>query len=219
VSAPPAAAETPRPAPAAEVRPPAAEPVQAVGTASSGDGSYDEYDLPPLVLPNEAGYAEPEPAASAAGPTMDEAPAQAPSAAQPVAAGGDAGPIDGARLRRAWTGILQESEGLPPGMAGLLRGAQVSAEGRTVRLALPPAHPALEKLSGAAARRGIEDALARRLGGRVTLAVATGAAAAIDPRQGRITAESAKKDRLARMMEGEPVLSAAVQAWDLELVD
>jgi hypothetical protein len=133
--------------------------------------------------------------------------------------GGEAGPIDGARLRRAWTGMLQEGDGLPPGMGGLLRGAQVSAEGRTVRLALPPAHPALEKLSAPAARRGIEEALARRLGGAVTLEVATGAAAAIDPRQGRITAESAKKDRLARMMEGEPVLSAAVQAWDLELVD
>jgi hypothetical protein len=53
----------------------------------------------------------------------------------------------------------------------------------------------------------------------VTLELATGAAAAVDPRQGRITAESAKKDRLARLMEGEPVLSAAVQAWDLELVD
>jgi hypothetical protein len=40
----------------------------------------------------------------------------------------------------------------------------------------------------------------------------------VDPR-GRITAETARKDRLLRMMEGEPVLSAAVQAWDLELVD
>ena len=64
-----------------------------------------------------------------------------------------------------------------------------------------------------------EPSLRGRTGGAVTLELATGAAAAIDPRQGRITAESAKKDRLARMMEGEPVLSAAVQAWDLELVD
>jgi hypothetical protein len=35
----------------------------------------------------------------------------------------------------------------------------------------------------------------------------------------RITSESARRDRLQRMMEGEPVLHAAVQAWDLELVD
>jgi len=100
-----------------------------------------------------------------------------------------------------------------------LRGAQVSAQGRTVTLAMPPRHPALEKLSSATARRGVEEALARRLGGPVTLELATGAAAAIDPKQRRITDASAKKARLGRMMEGEPVLAAAVQAFDLELVD
>jgi hypothetical protein len=132
---------------------------------------------------------------------------------------GDAGPIDGARLRRAWTGILQEGEGLPPGLSGLLRAAQVAPDGRIVRMTVPPGHPALERLSGPAARRGLEDALGRRLGGAVTLELATGAAGAIDPARGRITAETARKDRLNRMMDGEPVLAAAVQAWDLELVD
>jgi hypothetical protein len=53
----------------------------------------------------------------------------------------------------------------------------------------------------------------------VTLELATGQPAAIDPRQNRITAASARHDKLRRLMEGEPVLSAAVQAWDLELVD
>jgi len=103
-------------------------------------------------------------------------------------------------------------------MAGLLRAAQVAADGRVVRLTVPPGHPALERLSAPAARRGLEDALERRLGGAVALDLATGAAGAVDPR-GRITAETARKDRLDRMMEGEPVLAAAVQAWDLELVD
>jgi hypothetical protein len=66
----------------------------------------------------------------------------------------------------------------------------------------------------------VEDALARHLGGgAVTLVVSVGAPAAVAPGQSRITAESAKQDRLKRLMEGEPVLSAAVQAWDLELVD
>ena len=59
----------------------------------------------------------------------------------------------------------------------------------------------------------------RVLGCTDTRAGATGAAGAVDPGRGRITAETARKDRLARLMEGEPVLSAAVQAWDLELVD
>lgn len=221
------------------------------GGMSSGS-AYDDYDLPPLVLPHEAEYAasRPQPTASVAtppvaaptapatiavptiaaptspattaSPAVAEAPASAPAATPSHApdGGGDAGPIDGARLRRAWTGILQEGDGLPPGVSMLARAAQLSAEGRTVKMVFPANHPALERLSELGVKRGLEDAFARRLGGAVTLALAAGgAAAAIDPRQGRITAESARKDRLARLMEGEPVLSAAVQAWDLELVD
>jgi hypothetical protein len=65
----------------------------------------------------------------------------------------------------------------------------------------------------------VEESLGRRLGGPVTLEIGTGAAAAIDPARGRITAASARQDRLSRMMDGEPLLSAAVQAWDLELLD
>jgi DNA polymerase III subunit gamma/tau len=226
--APQAAAPTVEPAPRPEPAPvmaPRAEPAPPRPAAPAppvDEGYVDEYDFPPLVLPHEAGYAEASapPAQPAAGmdgaPPRDERPVEQPGAS---VGGNDAGPIDGARLRRAWTGILQEGEGLPPGMAGLLRGAQLSAEGRIVRLALPAGHPALEKLSGASARRAMEDALARRLGGAVTLELATGAGAAVDPRRGRITDESAKRARLDRMMEGEPVLSAAVQAWDLELVD
>jgi DNA polymerase-3 subunit gamma/tau len=225
VSAPSVETAAPRPEPVAMPLPPR----PAVVAPPAEDEYYDENNFPPLVLPHEAGFAM----GSAPPPSYDEPPPAAPTGAQPVrgmdeprpaesgasAASADAGPIDGARLRRAWTGILQESDGLPPGMAGLLRAAQVSAEGRTVRMTVPPGHPALERLAGPAARRGLEDALERRLGGAVTLELATGAAGAVDPGRGRITAETARKDRLARMMEGEPVLAAAVQAWDLELVD
>jgi len=77
----------------------------------------------------------------------------------------------------------------------------------------------MERLSSSTARSALEQALARRLGGRVALELAAGGATAVDPRQNRITAASARQDRLRRLMEGEPVLSAAVQAWDLELVD
>lgn len=206
----------------------------------SSGSVYDDYDLPPLVLPHEAEYVAPRPQPTApvatppvaaptsaapviAAPSIVESAPTAVSSATPSHAadgGGDAGPIDGARLRRAWTGILQEGDGLPPGVSMLARAAQLSADGRTVKMTFPANHPALERLSELGTRRGLEDAFARRLGGAVTLALAAGgAAAAIDPRQGRITAESARKDRLARLMDGEPVLSAAVQAWDLELVD
>ncbi|HEX2080941.1 MAG TPA: hypothetical protein VHG08_24775, partial [Longimicrobium sp.] len=67
-------------------------------------------------------------------------------------------------------------------------------------------------------RRALEEALGRRLGRRVTVHYAA-AEGAGTPASARITGESARRDRLQRMMEGEPVLAAAVQAWDLELVD
>lgn len=188
----------------------------------------DESPVPPFDVSFDA------PAAAPASSRVSEIAQSAPSAARPAApapradapvsppeqgAGGDQSPIDGARLRRAWNGMLQEGDGLPAGMSFMLRAAQVSAEGRSVRLALAPGSPALERLSDASARRRIEQALAKRLGGAVTLELATGAAAAIDPAKGRITAESARQDRLRRLMDGEPVLAAAVQAWDLELVE
>jgi DNA polymerase-3 subunit gamma/tau len=222
-------------APVAESRPAPVQPRSAPVAPPADEEYFDENNLPPLVLPHEAGFAagsgspppswseSPEPAPVERQPVraMDEAPpGDGHAPIQPGAsAADDEGPIDGARLKRAWTGILQEGDGLPPGMAGLLRAAQVSpADGRVVRMTVPPGHPALERLSGLSARRALEDALARRLGGAVTLELATGATGAVDPR-GRITAETARKDRLLRMMEGEPVLTAAVQAWDLELVD
>lgn len=186
---------------------------------------YDENPFPPMELPNEVPSARDAfvapmeiPRASAPAPS---APARAQEASAPPAAaqGGDAGVIDGARLRRAWTGMLQDGEGLPPGMGFMMRAAQIVADGRTVRLTFPPGNPALERIAHGTAKQGVEQALAKRLGGPVTLEIATGASSAIDPRQGRITAASARQDRLKRMMEGEPVLSAAVQAWDLELVD
>jgi hypothetical protein len=153
-------------------------------------------------------------------PAVERTPLPEPAvSAASAQAGGDAGPIDGARLRRAWQGMLAEGDGLPPGVGLILRAAQISPEGRTVRVSLPAGHPALERLDTPAARKALEDALARRLGGAVRIELATGAAAAVDPKQRRITAESARRDRLNRLMEGEPLLQAAVKAWDLELVE
>ncbi|HSU17972.1 DNA polymerase III subunit gamma/tau [Longimicrobium sp.] len=221
VPAPPAAVSAPAPTPAPAAP---AQPVSAREPVPVPPPSYDEYDgynLPPIELPHEApsSHARPEPSV----PAMSIAPAPAePEPSAPAAAPevrGDDGPIDGARLRRAWQGILQDGDGLPPGMGFVLRAAQLSPEGRSVRMMLPAGNPAIERLSHSAARAALEQALAKRLGGRVTLELASGQATAIDPRQNRITAASARHDKLRRLMEGEPVLSAAVQAWDLELVD
>jgi DNA polymerase-3 subunit gamma/tau len=220
------APEPPRAAVAAPERAPArtAAPPPMDDMLDDYDG-YDENPFPPMELPNEAPqarerFAPPMETAAARTPALS-APARGPEP-EPVSAapvGGDTAPIDGARLRRAWTGMLQDGEGLPPGLGFMMRAAQIAPEGRTVRLTFPPGNPAVERLAHSAAKQGVEQALAKRLGGPVTLVLATGASSAIDPQQGRITAASARQDRLKRMMEGEPVLAAAVQAWDLELVD
>ncbi len=82
----------------------------------------------------------------------------------------------------------------------------------------------MDPITSPANRRALEEALGRRLGRRVTVKYAAtegpvpGASGAPGA-PARITSESARRDRLQRMMEGEPVLAAAVQAWDLELVD
>jgi hypothetical protein len=155
------------------------------------------------------------PASRAAASADAAPPSSAPESAEP-----DTGPLDPARLRRAWMNLLQDGQGIPAGMAAMLRAGKVSTGGgREIRIELPPGHPVVERLSQPAVRKTIEDSLGGRLGGPVTLAVATGPAAAAEPGAPRITADSARRDRLARMMDGEPVLTAAVQALDLEIVD
>jgi hypothetical protein len=143
-----------------------------------------------------------------------------PEAAYSAPAGGEGGPIDPARLTRAWKSLLQGGEGLPSGMTLAFRAARIQAAGgRQVRLEFSPGDMALEKLQNPATKKAVEDALARQLRGPVSLVIATGSAAAIDNGGSRFTAESVRRDRLERLMEGEPLLAAAVKALDLELVD
>ncbi|HEX5724614.1 MAG TPA: DNA polymerase III subunit gamma/tau [Longimicrobiaceae bacterium] len=127
------------------------------------------------------------------------------------------GALDPARLRREWTVAVDAGEGVPSGMGRLLKLAKLEVSGRRVRVTAPPV--VVERCEGITARRALEQALAARLGGSVTLEFAAGEAAAEQPGLNRITAESARRDRLQRLMDGEPVLAAAVQAWDLELVE
>ena len=56
-------------------------------------------------------------------------------------------------------------------------------------------------------------------GGAVGLAFCAGGPPPVEEGGSGITAESARRDRLSRLTEGEPTLAAAVQSWDLELVE
>jgi DNA polymerase III subunit gamma/tau len=132
-----------------------------------------------------------------------------------------AGPLDLAQVRRAWRAVLEAGVGVPPGCGPLLRAADVALAGEhEVRALVPPGSPLLERMATPAARRPLEDALRERLGRPVGLAFSAGDVPAGAPRGGeRITAETARRDRLRRLTEEEPLLASVVQEWDLELLD
>jgi hypothetical protein len=166
-------------------------------------------------------FAEPARAPEPPARREPEAEVSAPVAEVSPPMAGDAGPpIDPARLTAAWRTLLQNAEGLPSGMGLMLRAARISAAGgRQARLEFPPGHPAVERIQAPQTKKAVEDALARRLGGPVSLVIATGSGAAVHPGSSGFTAESVRRDRLERLMEGEPLLAAAVKALDLELVE
>jgi DNA polymerase III gamma/tau subunit len=132
----------------------------------------------------------------------------------------DASPVDATALRRAWGTMLKKRTGLPPGMPILLQAARPEVAGPgQVRIDVPEGSPVAERLDATGGMRALEDALGEALGRTVritlgTLAPEAGSAAGPAP---RITAESARADRLRRLVEEEPLLAAAVEAWDLEL--
>jgi DNA polymerase III subunit gamma/tau len=154
----------------------------------------------------------------AAAPTRR--PADGPSAAAPSAASGSRGPLDLASLRRAWRAVLEDGSGVPSGMGFFLRAAELSViDDATVGIGLPPGSPVVERMASPTVRRGLEGALAHRLGRGVTVTLVTGAASGVETSTGRITAETARRDRLKRLVEEDPLLAAAVREWDLELLE
>jgi DNA polymerase III subunit gamma/tau len=133
----------------------------------------------------------------------------------------------------------------PHGLGILLRAAYiVDEDGDTVVIEVP-AGIAMEKLSaGSPARRAVQDAISELMGRRIELTVRSGVPApdrdppprhttAQEPLQppqknrlrpaaapqGRITPESVKAAKLARITGSDEALGAAVREWDLELLD
>jgi hypothetical protein len=153
--------------------------------------------------------------------TATAAPPAAGEAGAPAAATGAAAPLDPRRLNEAWRATLADRQALPPGLGMALTAAvRVAAlADDAVRVELPASHLSLEPVTSAGNRRALEAQLRRRLGRPVSLVFVAAAGKAGAANGTRITGESARRGRLERMMEGEPVLAAAVEALDLELVD
>jgi DNA polymerase-3 subunit gamma/tau len=193
-----------RPAVRERAVPPWERGAAAVATAAAGRGG-DEMDFPPIPLPDE-----------------DRGPPPSSHNLEPLPLPGEAGGgLDPARVRRAWNSMLQEGDGVPGGISFFLKAARLLVQGGEVRVEFPAGSPAMERVGSATARKPMEEAMSRRMGGAgVRLVFTTGAAAQVEESSGsRITADSARRDKLRRLTEGEPTLAAAVQAWDLELVE
>jgi DNA polymerase-3 subunit gamma/tau len=213
---------TPAPAPPPVARVEETAPRQAAARPAAYDGPPPMDDIPAPEFdgyaPGDDGYAYAAPERVVPSPTPAPVAPAAVRADAATAGAGD-GPLDGRALNDAWKSVMADGAAIPGALRMILRSvSRVSAEGGQARVELPSAS-LIPDVSSPASRRALEDALGKRLGRKVAVHYVAGQAAAGGPAGTRITNESARRDRLQRMMEGEPVLAAAVQAWDLELVD
>jgi len=141
-------------------------------------------------------------------------------AERPAAPAPAKGPAVGAgvpALESALNAVVESGEGVPPGLGIFIKVARVvEVAGDRVCIELPPG-PGLERLTAdAAARRALQEALAARVGRPLRLEVRPHGAGQTAE---RITPERLKVERLARLVQEEPVLGRAVEEWDLELQD
>jgi hypothetical protein len=144
----------------------------------------------------------------------------APPAAAPAARPDSGGKLEIGALRRAWRAVLEDGSGVPPGMGFLLRAAELSVvDDRSVSIGLAPGSPVLERMENPATRKPLMDALVARLGRSVNVAFVSSAGSGVETSSQRITAETARRDRLRRLVDEDPLLAAAVREWDLELLE
>lgn len=177
--------------------------------------------LPDISKPPPVQAAEIETSTPAATPSQATAPTVSPSPASPVptATATASAPLEIGSIRRAWRAVLEDGSGIPPGVGFLLRAAEISLRDGEITIGLPLGSPALERMESPGARKALQAALAIRLGRDAVLAFASSGRATSDTSTQRITAETARRDRLKRLVDEDPLLAAAVQEWDLELLD
>ncbi|MBI4540472.1 MAG: DNA polymerase III subunit gamma/tau [Gemmatimonadetes bacterium] len=209
------------------------ELLRSIGTAAEGVArSPDRAAAAPSVITGSTGGA---PVSRAAAPSRsapvrdrDTVPAVAPAAQGPGASTPIIEPSSAAgsktdvseppqrhELAKGWQRMIDEGVGLPSGIRPFLQAAMVAeGEGDRVVLALPPG-PGLERLQSPGVRARVEAALARYVGRQVRLEVE----AAGNVGAGRVSPEELRRERLARLVEREPVLGRAVEELDLELLD
>jgi DNA polymerase-3 subunit gamma/tau len=150
-------------------------------------------------------------------PAGNPAPRVAEVAAAPVAQTGapaPAGPIEAARS--AWQELIAEGRVLRPGQGIALRAAQIIAllpDGE-LRVSAAAGSPSAEVLEDLVTRRRLEEELSGRLGRPIRIAM--GEQEDLPP---RVTQDTSRAQRLARLVEGDEGLQQLVDKLDLELMD
>ena len=122
--------------------------------------------------------------------------------------------------------LMLDQRRAPHGLGIFLKAATIGeVSGDTIALEVP-AGPGLERLSGESTSRiAVRDVMSELLGRTIDLTVIpagyadpdAGDAAPEPPR--RITPEGVKAERLAALSRDDPAFRAAIQSWDLELLD
>jgi DNA polymerase-3 subunit gamma/tau len=168
---------------------------------------------------NPAGGGAPAPPAR--GRSSREKRRQTSSGGPPPQAGGrgpSASAGEGAdELRGAWLEMITDSAVLRPGQGIALRAAQLgglAADGK-LTVSAPQGTPAAEVLADMITRRRIEEELSRRLGRPIRIE----GMEAGDPLPPRVNQETAKQQRLGRLVEEDQGLKQIVDKLDLELIE
>jgi DNA polymerase-3 subunit gamma/tau len=147
------------------------------------------------------------------------------TAARPQAQRASDSPVSTREAEHALRTMLEQRRA-PHGIGIFLKAATIGEVSGTDVVLEVPAGPGFERLSGeSATRTAVRDIMAELLGCSIGLSIR--AAGHSDPEAGdaspepppRITPEAVRAERLAAISRDDPAVRAAVQSWDLELID
>ncbi len=122
-------------------------------------------------------------------------------------------------VMEAWSRLLEEQGGLPPGMGPFLKGAVVEKGDLpgVLSVSLLPG-PGLERMRGAGTVAALSQALSALTNAPVELLIKEGRPPSSEE-GGRISEDSVREGRLRELVAREPLLRSAVEELDLELLD
>jgi DNA polymerase-3 subunit gamma/tau len=168
--------------------------------------------------PSSGGVATDEPVSESfsLAPQMPEQASAAPQAPEEASSQRSSGALTAAD---AWDLLVEQGTGVPSGMRPFLRAATVAhSEAEGVVVIELPAGPGLERLEDPSARRTLEKALGGLMNAEPEIVVRA-SGDGTPRRQGRISPEAVRKDKMKGLIKQEPLLQHAVDELDLELLD